>query len=66
MDIFKSKKFQALIAGIIITITADYGLELDQQTIYAIVGLFAAYMTGQGIADVGKEKAKIEAQNGSN
>ena len=65
MDLLKSKKFQAAIGGIIVVIGQDLaGLNLDPETVTAIIGLVVSYIVGQGIADHGKEKAKVEAQNG--
>ena len=55
MSIFKSKKFQAAIGGIILVIAAHYGLNLDEANVTKIVGLVMSYIVGQGLADFGKE-----------
>lgn len=56
-----SKKFLVLITGLIVAGAAKLGLHLDDQTVAEIVGLFAAWLIGQGVADHGKEAAKINA-----
>ncbi len=61
-DQLKSKKFSALIVGVIVTLGARYGLRLDPLTVGYIVSLFIAYIGAQGLADKGKEAAKIEKQ----
>ena len=71
MEILNSKKFQGLLVGVAVTIAADQGLDLDRETIFALVGLFATYIGGQAVADIGKEKAIAEAaiediKNGKN
>ena len=60
MDLLKSKKFQVLIIGLVVTVGGKLGFDLDTETITAIVGLVASYIVGQGVADHGKEKAKVE------
>jgi uncharacterized membrane protein (DUF441 family) len=61
-DLFKSKKFVAMLAGLIATLVAKIGWELDEATITQIVALVATYIAGQGLADLGKEKAKVEVE----
>lgn len=60
-EMFTSKKFLATLAGIVITLAAKVGLNIDDETAAMIVGLISAYILGQGVADAGKSKAKIEA-----
>ncbi len=62
MDLLKSKKFQAAMIGLIVAIAGHYGLDLNDQTLAATLAPIVAYILGQGAADFGKEKAKIEAQ----
>lgn len=62
MDILKSKKFQVLIAGFIILLLQALIPELANLNTQELIALMVAYLVGQGIADTGKEKAKIEAQ----
>ncbi len=63
-EFFSSKKAMALIVGIITTILINVvGITPEQADVVtkAIEILASAYMVGQGIADHGKEAAKITA-----
>lgn len=64
MGIFKSKKFLAAIAGLIVAIAAHAGFDLSQEDVLTILSPILAYIGGQGMADIGKEKAKIDNQGG--
>ena len=59
MEILKSKKARAAAAGILTILLGDL-VGLDAEQVKMIVGLIMTYVFGQGIADHGKEKAKIE------
>jgi len=62
----KSKKARALIVGLLLVVLNDkIGLDIQAEQLEYAVYLVCAYLTGQGIADHGKEKAMIEASNGS-
>ncbi len=62
--LWQSKKFWTGIVGAGIPfITKIVGIELDPQVIYAIVGAASAYVTGQGLADFGKN-ATAKAASG--
>ena len=55
-----SKKFIASLTGVVVVILETYvpGLaELPVQDILVMIGL---YIAGQGLADIGKEKAKLD------
>ncbi len=59
-----SKKFAALVAGLLATLlVSKLGLPEEQAADLStkLVALVASYMIGQGVADHGKEAAKIEA-----
>jgi len=61
-DLLTSKKFIAMVAGIIsVTILKVFKVNVDPQIIVAILGLVAVYIGAQGLADHKKEAAKIEA-----
>lgn len=60
-DMFSSKKFLVMLAGIIVMAADKLGLNLDPDFVNKLLGLMAMYILGQGIADHGKEKAKVEA-----
>ena len=55
-----SKKFIVTVSGLIATLLAKYKFNVDPATIQYFVGLIIADVVGQGIADSGKEAAKIE------
>ena len=55
-----SKKFIAMLAGLIATLVAKIGWHVDTETINQVIALVVSYVVGQGIADAGKEKAKAE------
>jgi hypothetical protein len=58
MEILKSKKFQASIAGIVVVILSAFIPELDETEVTKIVALIVSYVIGQGLADLGKEAKK--------
>jgi len=60
MDLIKSKKFQVAIIGVVVMLLGEFGLDIDPEALLAIVSPLIAYIIGQGVADHGKEKAKIE------
>lgn len=62
-SLFTSKKFIASLVGMMCTGWATLGFDLDPESVMAIVSPIMAYIVGQGVADVGKEKAKIEKQS---
>jgi len=55
-----SKKFIAALVGLGVVVVAHFGLTLDQESIMVALSPILAYIVGQGIADTGKEKAKVE------
>lgn len=61
-SLFGSKKFVALVAGLITAGVAKLGWDAPPEFIIGILGLVGTYIIGQGIADNGKEAAKITAQ----
>lgn len=58
-----SKKVQALMAGGAIWVARKLGLDMSMEMALSLTGLLAMFILGQGIADAGKEKAKLEAAN---
>lgn len=64
--ILSSKKGVAFLSTVVFVlgneVVKQFGYSLDPLTVAEVVGSTAAYIVGQGIADHGKEKAKIEAQ----
>ncbi len=61
MDIFKSKKFQAAIAGLLVALLAKQGLQLDDQAVLLILSPILTYIGAQGVADIGKEAEKAKS-----
>lgn len=57
-----SKKFLALLAGLIVWLVAKLGGNISEASVLELLGFLAAYILGQGIADAGKEKVKEEAK----
>lgn len=55
-----SKKFWSAVIAAVCGAVCDH-LGVDQQTIYGILGLFGVQIAGQGLADAGKEAAKVKA-----
>lgn len=63
-DALRSKKFWAMVGGIILALANDPepGLALAQSTVNAIVALVGVYIGAQGVADHGKERVKAESK----
>lgn len=60
-ELLASKKFLAALAGAaVVVLNKAIGLELPEADVLKILGVIASYIVGQGIADHGKEKAKVE------
>ena len=59
-NLFSSKKFVAAFIAVVVAVLAEFGLDIDPQTLMTILSPLMVYIVGQGIADHGKEKAKIE------
>lgn len=59
--LFLSKKVTALLAGLVLLGAKKLGLDITDDEAAAAVALLSSYLVGQGIADAGKERAKIEA-----
>ncbi len=54
MSIFKSKKFQMAVVGIIVAIVGHTVPEIDEQALTQVTAIIVAYLLGQGLADFGK------------
>lgn len=58
-DLFKSKKFTVLIVSIVVYgVGRAFGMENEDAA--ALVAVVSSYLVGQGIADHGKEAAKLK------
>lgn len=51
-----SKKALAAIAGVLIVFFKKWGLDLSEDAVNQLLQTIAAYIIGQGIADMGKNK----------
>lgn len=60
-EILSSKKALALIAAAIVWALAQAKVVASPDAILPLLGVLASYIVGQGVADIGKEKAKIDA-----
>lgn len=56
-----SSKFQAAVTTVVAAGVARAGFDVDPSLVAAGVGLGAALVLGQGIADTGKEAEKVKA-----
>lgn len=63
-QLLTSKKFIVMIAAAVVAVASKLGLNLDPDLVQQIVYLAIAFIVGQGIADHGKEAAKVEAASG--
>ena len=61
-DLLKSKKALTALAAVIGTIVAKAGWNISTDELVPILTPLMAYIVGQGIADHGKERAKVETK----
>jgi hypothetical protein len=59
-NLFGSKKFVAMLGGVVIYAAGRFGLDMSQADADRILGMVALYLGVQGAADVGKEAAKAK------
>ena len=59
-DMLRSKKFLAAVAGVLVGLAGKVGLELETESLVAVLTPIVAYILGQGLADAGKEAIQIE------
>lgn len=62
-DVFTSKKALAALATLLVIILQALGLPITEDMMNQILFLAGSYIVGQGIADIGKEAAKIEMKS---
>lgn len=60
VDMLTSKKFLTMIVALILGVTNRIGLNLPESELQIVIASLMTYIIGQGFADAGKEKAKIE------
>ncbi len=69
-ELLSSKKAIITIIGLVLNLIVAAGvIKLDEaaraQVMQGIMAIVGTYVVGQGIADHGKEKAKVEVANGN-
>lgn len=52
-----SKKFIGAIAGVIVAGALKVGVDLPTDAVAAVISPIVAYILGQGVADLGKERS---------
>lgn len=60
-DLCRSKKALTALAGTLVALAAKLGWDVSPDELMPILSPLMAYIVGQGIADHGKERAKIES-----
>ena len=62
-SLFSSKKFVAMITGVVATLVGKIGWDVPTETINQVVALVGTYVIGQGVADHGKHRpAAVESK----
>ena len=65
LRLFSSMKFWTTIAALLATLGAKYGFSVDQTTVLMIGTLFAILLGAQGLTDMGKGRATVQAEAGA-
>jgi hypothetical protein len=60
-EVLRSKKAIAFLSGIAVLAASKHGMDIDPDTVNKVLAMVGSYVVGQGIADIGKERAKVEA-----
>ncbi len=61
-DVFTSKKALAALATLLVILLQAMGLPITEEMVNQILVIAGSYIVGQGIADHGKEAAKVHAK----
>ena len=61
-DLLASKKFLVTLAAILVYVGGKLGLNLTTDQLMPVLALLASFVVGQGVADMGKEKAKVDSK----
>ena len=63
MERLKSRKlWVTVLTGAVVAFAGEFGVEIDPENLYALVGLIAAYVGGQAIVDKSKVQAEVDKQ----
>ncbi len=57
-ELFGSKKFLTTLTGVAAILVGKLGWNVDEETLWMMVTVIAACITGQGMADFGKAKTQ--------
>lgn len=59
-EILRSKKFQVMVVGLLVIVLVSVipALKDVEENLTEIIGIFVAYIVGQGLADFSKEARK--------
>ena len=60
-DVFTSKKAVAALVTLLVIVLQALGFPISEQVIQNILMVIAPYLVGQGIADAGKEAARMKS-----
>ena len=60
-ELFKSKKALVAFVACIVWAAGRFGMHLDKEALLGVVSPLWAYVLAQGVADHGKEAAKVSA-----
>lgn len=60
-DLFSSKKFVAMLLGIVVTLLSKVGLDVEPEVQEHLINLTMVYIGAQGVADAGKSFAQAKA-----
>jgi len=61
-DLFACKKFWSAVVGILAVLVGKIGWNVSEEVLWQIVAIIGTLLGAQGLADMGKEKAKTEAE----
>lgn len=61
-QLLTSKKALAALAAALVWALAQAGIVASPEQILPLLGVLAAYIAGQGLADIGKEAKKVEGE----
>lgn len=61
-DVFTSKKAMAALATLLVIILQALGLPITEDMMNQVLFIAGSYIVGQGIADHGKEAAKVQVK----
>jgi uncharacterized ion transporter superfamily protein YfcC len=58
MDLLKDKKFQAMAVGLIVVVIRYYLPEIDEASLYSIVGVIVAFILGTSAVEFAEKRDK--------